>query len=204
MTPRDIALEIVVREDGYVDDPDDPGGPTKWGVTIHTMKRLMMDLDQDGDVDDDDVRALTKEQAADVFLQHYFHRPRIDWLPEQLHDTVFDMQVNAGSAAVKLLQDLLNDFGADVAVDGGIGQQTARAAEALDAQGAPLRDGYAIARRKRYFAIAEKRPRSRKYCLTRRRTKGGWITRAEEFMSPEYHMTASEFADRVRHWETPS
>ena len=32
----EITAEIVKREGGYVNDPDDPGGPTKYGVTIHT------------------------------------------------------------------------------------------------------------------------------------------------------------------------
>jgi lysozyme family protein len=36
--------------------PDDPGGATKHGVTIHTMRRLGLDLDGDGDVDTGDVR----------------------------------------------------------------------------------------------------------------------------------------------------
>jgi lysozyme family protein len=48
---RDIAGDIVAREGGFVDDPDDPGGATKHGVTIHTMRRLGLDLDGDGDVD---------------------------------------------------------------------------------------------------------------------------------------------------------
>ena len=41
---RQIADEIVAREGGYVNDPDDPGGATKHGVTIHTMRRLGLDL----------------------------------------------------------------------------------------------------------------------------------------------------------------
>ena len=43
-----IAREIVAREGGYVNDPDDPGGATKHGVTVHTMRRLGLDLDGDG------------------------------------------------------------------------------------------------------------------------------------------------------------
>ena len=39
-----LAKEIVAREGGFVNDPDDPGGATKYGVTIHTMRRLGLDL----------------------------------------------------------------------------------------------------------------------------------------------------------------
>ncbi len=45
-TVRDIAEEIVAREGGYVNDPDDPGGATNFGVTIHTMRRWGLDLDR--------------------------------------------------------------------------------------------------------------------------------------------------------------
>ena len=36
---EEIAAEIVAREGGYIDDPDDPGGATKHGVTIGTLRR---------------------------------------------------------------------------------------------------------------------------------------------------------------------
>lgn len=78
---REIAEEIVGREGGFVNDPDDPGGATKFGVTIHTMERLGLDLDRDGDVDVRDVRRLSRAQAVDIFVTHYFERPRITALP---------------------------------------------------------------------------------------------------------------------------
>ena len=37
---QDIAKAILAREGGYVNDPDDPGGATNHGVTVHTMRRL--------------------------------------------------------------------------------------------------------------------------------------------------------------------
>jgi cyclohexanone monooxygenase len=99
-TVRDIAIEIVAREGGYVNDPDDPGGATKFGVTIHTMQRLGLDLDDDGDVDAVDVRQLTQAQAVDIFVRHYYERPLIADLPTGLQASVFDMYVNAGANAV--------------------------------------------------------------------------------------------------------
>ena len=124
---RHMAREIVAREGGYVNDPDDPGGATNFGVTIGTMRRLGLDLDGDGQVTSEDVRRLTRDQATEIFLEHYYHGPRIDQLPRDVQSSVFDMYVNAGSNAVRILQRLLNDMGQDIAVDGVIGRGTRKA-----------------------------------------------------------------------------
>ena len=197
----DIADEIVAREGGFVNDPDDPGGATNFGVTIHTMRRLGLDLDRDGDVDAADVRRLTRLQARDIFVDHYFRRPGIARLPEALHASVFDMYVNAGANAVRILQRLLADFGHPVAADGVIGPRTAAAAAAAYAT-APghLADAYGIARRNYYYALADRRPASRKYARRRDGGKGGWILRAEEFIAPRYHLTLAQHRERTASW----
>ncbi len=196
-----MAEEIVAREGGYVNDPDDPGGATKYGVTIHTMRRLGIDLTGDGRVDAEDVRRLSRAQAVEIFLQHYYHRPRIAELPAMLHETVFDMYVNAGANAVRILQRLLTQMGEPVAVDGVLGPQSLAAARRAAAR-APehIADAYGIARRNYYFRIADRRPASRKYARTRAGGKGGWIRRAEEFISPRFHMSEAEFQERVAAW----
>lgn len=198
---RDIAKEIVAREGGYVNDPDDPGGATNFGVTIHTMRRLGLDLDADGDIDAQDVKRLTRNQAIDIFVKHYFDRPRIAELPTPLHATVFDMYVNAGGNAIKILQRLLVEMGQDIVVDGALGPQSIAAAQsAWLAAPEHLVDAYGIARRNYYFRIADRRPASRKYARTRAGRKGGWIKRAEEFIAPRYHMTSSQFQERIASW----
>ncbi|KIT17274.1 holin-associated N-acetylmuramidase [Jannaschia aquimarina] len=198
---RSIAEEIVAREGGFVNDPDDPGGATNYGVTIHTMRRLGLDLDGDGDVDVADVRRLDRGRATDIFVDHYFHRVRVDALPEALQASVFDMYVNAGANAVKILQRLLGEMGHPVAVDGVIGPQTVAAARAA-AAAAPghIADAYGIARRNYYYALADRRPASRKYARRRDGGKGGWIVRAEEFISPRYHLSAAQHRARTAGW----
>lgn len=200
-TVRQIAQAIVAREGGYVNDPDDPGGATKYGVTIGTMRRLGLDLTGDGQVGVADVRALTREQAEDIFVIHYFERPRIAELPQVLQASVFDMYVNAGGNAVKILQRLLREMGHDINADGAIGPATIHAA-IIAADQAPnfIADAYGIARRNYYFRLADHRISSRKFARTRSGHKGGWIKRAEEFITPKYHLSSADFNNRVSLW----
>ncbi|KJS43368.1 MAG: peptidoglycan-binding protein [Roseovarius sp. BRH_c41] len=200
-TVRTIAEEIVAREGGFVNDPADPGGATNFGVTIHTMRSLGLDLDRDGDVDVADVRLMTRARAVDIFIEHYFVRPRIAELPEALQASVFDMQVNAGSNSVKILQLLVTEMGFPATADGAIGPATLRAVQAAhDAAPAHIADAYAIARRNYYFRLADARPASRKFARARAGGKGGWIRRAEEFMAARYRMSDADFKQRVVSW----
>lgn len=200
-TVRQIATEIVAREGGFVNDPDDPGGATNFGVTIHTMRSLGLDLTRDGVVSVADVRALTRLQAIEIFEKHYFEKPLIALLPAELQPSVFDMYVNAGANAVKILQRLLNEMGHKLSVDGVLGPKSIAAAEAAYARApSPLVDAYGIARRNYYFRIADARAASRKYARTRAGQKGGWIKRAEEFISPAYHLSEQQFQQRVAAW----
>lgn len=196
-----IATEIVRREGGYVNDPDDPGGATNHGVTIHTMRRLGMDLNRDGRTDAADVRALSREQAVAIYVRHYFEGPKLSLLPEPLQASVFDMQVNAGANAVKILQRLMAVFGQRIRDDGVVGPATAAAAAAAMAQ-APdhLVDAYGIERRNYYYRLADQRPASRKYARRQDGGKGGWITRAEEFIAARFHFTRAQHDERTRAW----
>jgi len=200
-TVQELAQQIVAREGGFVDDPDDPGGVTNHGVTLGTLRRLGLDVTGEGRIDADDIRHLTAQQAVAIYVEHYFTRPGLGALPEVLHPPVFDMYVNAGGNAVKVLQRLLTDMGFPCDPDGQIGPQTIRAAQlAYEAAPGHLADAYGIARRNYYYALADARPASRKYARRRDGGKGGWILRAEEFMAPRYRLTDAQHRARVAAW----
>lgn len=197
----EIADQIVAREGGYVNDPDDPGGATKYGVTIHTMRRLGLDLTGDGTVTPADVKRLTRKQARDIFLTHYFHKPRIGELPEPLQASVFDMYVNAGGNAVRILQRVLANMGYRLKQDGALGPVTLEiAAAAMKAAPDHLVDAYGIERRNYYYRIADHRQASRKYARRKDGGKGGWIIRAEEFIAAKYHYSDADHRERTRAW----
>ncbi|MFN6980183.1 MAG: putative peptidoglycan-binding domain-containing protein, partial [Gemmobacter sp.] len=109
--------------------------------------------------------------------------------------------VNAGAHAVRILQRMLVKMGFATAVDGVIGPQTVSHAHQAAARApALIADAYAIERRNYYYALADARPASRKYARRRDGGKGGWIRRAEEFMSPRFHLTEAQHRERTKGW----
>tara|TARA_R110000822_G_scaffold19407_1_gene63338 strand:- start:144 stop:752 length:609 start_codon:yes stop_codon:yes gene_type:complete len=120
----DLAIrKILEHEGGYVNDPNDPGGPTNKGITIATFRRH---IKRNGTIAD--LKALTIEQAVTVYKAQYWDKVRADELPGGVDYTVADFAVNSGpSRAVKYLQAALG-----VTQDGAIGPQTLAAAAAAD------------------------------------------------------------------------
>ena len=111
------------------------------------------------------------------------------------------MNVNAGANSVKILQRLVRRLGFRIGVDGQIGPQTISAVRQAT-QNAPdhIGDAYGIERRNYYYALGDRRKRSRKYARRQDGSKGGWIVRAEEFIASKYHLTDAEHRARVASW----
>ncbi|MEO8241021.1 MAG: holin-associated N-acetylmuramidase [bacterium] len=198
---RQIAEEIVARVGGYVDDAADPGGATNYGVTIGTMRALRHDTNHDGKIDTADLKGLTRAEAVDIFIRHYFDRPGIAALPAEVQPSVFDMYVNAGANAVKVLQRMLTRRGQACPDDGVIGPVVISAAKAMAAaHPGQLNAAYGIARRDYYYALGDARPASRKYARRRDGGKGGWITRAEVFLPQSLWLTDAQHHARIAAW----
>jgi lysozyme family protein len=78
------ALAFVFRwEGGYVDDPRDPGGETKYGIS----KRSYPDVD---------IKNLTREKAAEIYKRDYWAKVGGDSLPFPFDVLAFDSAVNCG------------------------------------------------------------------------------------------------------------
>lgn len=116
-TSYDKAFEIVVGlEGGYVNDPRDPGGETKYGIS----KRAYPDLD---------IASLTLDQAKQIYRRDYWELCNCGAMPFYLAVSVFDCAVNQGvETAKKMLQKSLG-----VKEDGVIGPQTLAAMQKASA-----------------------------------------------------------------------
>ena len=114
MTAFEHAVAFVLdHEGGLVENPVDPGGLTNHGISQRAYPTL-------------DIRALTREQATELYRVDYWLACRCNDLPPAVAILVFDAAVNQGSAtAAKLLQRAL-----DVSDDGVIGPATLARANA--------------------------------------------------------------------------
>lgn len=112
----DKAFERVIgHEGGYVNDPRDPGGETKYGISKRAYPFA-------------DIKNLTIDQAKAIYRTDYWNKLHLDELPECVRFDLFDAAVNSGvSAAAKFLQRA-----AGTTADGVIGKLTIAAANSID------------------------------------------------------------------------
>lgn len=151
---------ILAREGGYVNDPHDRGGETKFGIS----KRAYPELN---------IAALTEDEACAIYQRDYWRAIRGDELPGPLALAVFDGAVNHGvPAAVKTLQRALANLGLDdVHADGLVGPATLHAAKLCWAEHAEATLGELFALRAIYYAdIVRTTPTQGKY-------HRGWMKR---------------------------
>lgn len=108
----DKAFKVVVGEEGgYVNNPKDPGGETKFGVCKKSYPQL-------------DIKNLTIDQAKEIYRRNYWNNIHGDDLPYELALPVFDAAINQGvREAIHQLQRA-----AKVAPDGIMGHGTIVAA----------------------------------------------------------------------------
>lgn len=149
MSAFDRAIEVVLQhEGGFVDHPSDPGGATNFGVSLRFLKaevaagRLdldQFDFDDDGDIDEDDIRGLSREDAIAAYRFRFWDPYGWDRFHETIAIKSFDLAVNMGPRqAVKLLQRACKACGQDIADDGVLGPITARTIHRIEQDVGPF------------------------------------------------------------------
>lgn len=109
---QDAFERLMLHEGGYVNDPDDPGGETRWGISKRSYPHL-------------DIRTLSREQAAVLYRRDFWDRIHGDKLPDGVAFQMFDFAVNSGiETAIRALQRAL-----DVSDDGHWGPVSQAAAD---------------------------------------------------------------------------
>lgn len=124
-------------EGGYCNHPNDPGGATKYGVSLRWLKSLPIidaDINGDGAITIEDVKALTPEQAAELFRQKFWLPYHCDELPTKTATVYYDTVVNTGPAqAARIMQRGYNACRPDtpLKVDGIAGPLTRASMKAM-------------------------------------------------------------------------
>jgi lysozyme family protein len=149
---------VMCHEGGYVNDPQDAGGETKYGIS----KRSYPDLD---------IKKLTRDQAKKIYFCDFWMKAKCEQIDdENLAMKFFDLCVNMGiPQAVKLIQRALRATGKQVTEDGIIGSLTLAAINKADSTDllAALKSesaGY-------YRLIANANPSQKRFIE-------GWLSRA--------------------------
>lgn len=178
MTIDDLVDEAIGREGGFVDDPHDAGGATRWGVT----ERVARANGYAGDM-----RLLPRETAARIYLNVYYVAPGFDHIGAfsmPLAELLFDTGINMGpETAGTFLQRALNLLNAgaslypDLTVDGACGPKTRAALQSYFQRRGATGEGLAVLlwtvhgfRTARYEAISVSRPANERFAY-------GWIAR---------------------------
>lgn len=157
------AVELVLHhEGGYVNDPDDPGGETNFGIS----RRSYPDLD---------IANLTREDAIAIYRRDWWDKYGYGVIEDlDISAKIFDLAVNMGPrVAHEMLQRALHAAGRmDVTVDGIIGPQTVGAVNGLPrVQRAMVVAALRSEAGAYYRQLIERRPALGKY-------ERGWMRRA--------------------------
>ena len=164
MTIDPILDEVIRREGGYVHDPVDRGGPTKYGITQRTLRAWRGQM-----VTAADVRRLTRDEAWAIYQRRYVDAPGFATLPDPLRAQVVDDGVLSGPRHT--VKDLQRAIGG-VTVDGQLGPTT-RAA--LDSAGVRLVHARLIqVRATRIGRIVQRAPSQARFL-------NGWLARITAF-----------------------
>lgn len=144
--------KVLVNEGGYVNDPDDKGGETKFGISKRAYPNV-------------DIKNLTVSSAKEIYKRDYWDRLKADKIKSQkVAFELFDTAVNMGvRTASRIMQGCVSSH-----PDGIIGNITLQKINAVDEELLLLR--FKLAKVARYAYIVKKRPTNKKYLL-------GWINR---------------------------
>jgi lysozyme family protein len=106
---------LLSNEGGDVNDPNDLGGETKWGISKRSYPNL-------------DIANLTRDQAIAIYKSDFWDKINGDAMPLGVGFQLLDFAVNAGiSTAIRALQRAIG-----VADDGNFGQVSMAALKAAD------------------------------------------------------------------------
>lgn len=113
MSEFKLAIQPLLEIEGGESDKDDPGGLTKFGITLTFLKAANIHINDDGIIDEKDIADLTIEDAISIYRVHWWEKFGYSHINDQaIANKVFEMAVNMGGGqAHKLAQRACWAFG---------------------------------------------------------------------------------------------
>lgn len=123
---------IIENEGGFSDHPADPGGTTKYGISLRFLKSEGIDINKDYSINKKDIQDLTLNDAQRLYQTYFWNPNKYEFINDQgIATKTFDLAVNIGASnANKILQKSLNatEGQPNLTVDGIIGGMSIDAA----------------------------------------------------------------------------
>ncbi|EIJ6701597.1 peptidoglycan-binding protein [Serratia marcescens] len=167
---------VLGKEGGYVNDPTDKGGETKYGISDKRdgVADGMTDVDGDGKPDTR-IKDLTLEQASQIYFRDYWYPAHCPNWPDGISLLVFDAAVQHGvKKAISLLQSA-----AGVTADGIVGPKTTTAVISADPEWLLAR--FLVYRARYYADIITSNPSQGKYL-------NGWFNRLDSVANASWEV----------------
>ena len=115
---------IFEVEGGFTDNENDRGGATNFGITEEEAREFGYA---------GDMRNLTKDFAKNIYLKKYYLGNKLDKvINNKVALSIFDWAVNSGRRGIKKAQIVANKFGANLIIDGIIGNKTLEAINSIN------------------------------------------------------------------------
>ncbi len=171
-TNFDLAFQFLLpNEGGYTNDKFDSGGPTNFGITQHDLSVYM-----GHPASVQDVKDMKIDTAAAIYKRSYWDSLGLDGVVNSgVATCMFDIGVVRGiGVPPKYAQNICNNHGALLAVDGHIGPKTLGAINALS-PAVFIRDFSAMTEQG-FRAIAARNPTQNKFLR-------GWVNRAHRLLT---------------------
>ena len=175
----ETAILLVLRaEGGFCQILNDAGGATNLGLTLKFMvstdDKVLCDIDKDGDIDLNDLKFLTNDNAKFIYKKYFWDAYSLDSLSSgKVAYILFDMIINHGPAVIKRIKRVVSKVGNlelnDLSTD--MDDETIDDINSLDVD--EFLDALLDSRRNLYQEIVNKRPNNQKFLK-------GWLARVDQ------------------------
>lgn len=177
MTPFDAAFRYLFKNEGsvYTNDPDDSGGPTKYGITKKTYEKFY-----GIEVDASEIEAITPAIAKQIYAAHYWAPMRCGEIKSlALAVAFFDCSVLYGVGTTRnLIRRALSLCGAPIKLEGKVDEEVLGFINLMEGgtQRILLMNTFYGLILKRIAAVIQENPKNEKY-------RNGWNNRAGRLLT---------------------